>query len=271
MPKVLIPMCSGWVLKSVMLLLLVLITIKSVPEVVAAAQDKSVSLGSREEQIAFWEGEIEKLRSKSLIEAERRYGNAKHELEEAKKNSGWFFVSEVDKARIKRLDEAYRERLAELSVLNKQEEMLLAKLKPLYGIVSQRFMQEQRDTIAQTLRTLQDMSYDQAWYNSLFNIREAESFTDLIIGFAIEWLSTYIFMYPFASLYYAFWSAPWSIYAYSSGPFDIVVGAFAWVASVTFMLLPYLALIGGGYYLTRSRGIHISDMLRSFGARRRRG
>nr|CCC89903.1 conserved hypothetical protein [Trypanosoma congolense IL3000] len=219
-----------------------------------------VSLGSREEQIAFWEKEVQKLSTGSLLEAERQLRSAQYALEQANKQKSWFFASEHEKARIQQLDEEYRRRLNEVALLQKQEDMLLAKLKPLYGIVSQRFVQEQRETILSTLHKLKDMSYDQAWYSSMFNIREAESITDLLIGFFVEWFMSYVIMYPFASIYYALWTAPWSIYAYSSGPSDIVVGVLAWVVSVTFMSLPLLALGGGCWYIKRKYGIQFAQL-----------
>ncbi|ORC90074.1 uncharacterized protein TM35_000091240 [Trypanosoma theileri] len=258
-------------ISSLLVLLFCLLGTSVVVEVNADAKDAwSLSKGSREEQIDFWEGEIHKLRNGELAKANHALYSSKIALEDAKRKAGWIFTKSEDKARIKMLDEQYEKNLAEVAVLYRQEQMMLAKIKPLYGIVSRHFVQEQRDTIASAVNQVQQLSYDQAWYSSLFNLRDAETFTDIIVGFLLEWLMGYILMYPFAVLYYALWKAPWSIYAYSSGISDVFVGFMAWAVSVSVMLLPVLALIGGFWYIHRNYGDRVMQSLNTARERERR-
>ncbi|KAH9598950.1 hypothetical protein LSM04_004464 [Trypanosoma melophagium] len=253
------------------ILLVCLLGTSVVLEVNADTNDAwSLSKGSREEQIDFWEGEIHKLRNGDLAKANHALYSSRIALEEAKRRQGWFYTKPEDKARIKMLDEQYEKNLAEVAVLYRQEEMMLAKVKPLYGIISRHFVQEQRDTIASAVAQVQQISYDQAWYSSLFNLRDAETFTDLIVGFLVEWMVGYVIMYPFAVLYYAFWKAPWSIYAYSSGVTDVFVGVIAWIVSVFVMLLPVIALVGGFWYIQRNYGEHVLRSLNTARDRERR-
>ncbi|KEG15242.1 hypothetical protein DQ04_00131010 [Trypanosoma grayi] len=235
-----------------------------------AYDDKSLSKGSREEQIVFWEKGVRELRDGELSRAYSKLYASQHALDEANKRRGWLFTKEEDKDLIKNLDEEHKRNMAELAVLKRQEELMLAKIKPLYGIVSRHFVQEQRDSIANAVSQVQQLSYDNAWYTSLFNVGDAETFTDLIVGFLLEWLVGYVLMYPFAALYYTFWTAPWSIYAYSSGTSDVVVGLLAWCASVTIMLLPLLALVGGFVYIQRKYGDRVLEALHTARERERR-
>ncbi|EPY26304.1 hypothetical protein AGDE_07686 [Angomonas deanei] len=135
--------------------------------------------------------------------------------------------------------------------------MMLSKLKPLYGIVSREFVQEQKRSIKDSIQFAKDVSYDNAFYSSLFNIGDAESITDVIAGFFIQWVFNYILVYPFAVLYYAFWTAPRSVYAYSSGITDIVPGVVAYVVSVAVMCAPLVVLLGGMYLVKRKYDVDL--------------
>ncbi|CCW67468.1 unnamed protein product [Phytomonas sp. Hart1] len=126
---------------------------------------------------------------------------------------------------------------------------MLSKLKPLYGVLSTQFVHEQKESIAHAISTVQKISYDNAWYGSLFRVGEAESLTDLIMGFLVEWLMGYIILYPFAALYYAVWVAPWSVYAYCSGFSGILPALLAYVIAVMIMFSPLLILMGGVYLI----------------------
>ncbi|KAG8349063.1 hypothetical protein ERJ75_001431000 [Trypanosoma vivax] len=208
------------------------------------AEDQSLSMGSREDQILFWENELEKMRTGNLAKARHQANTALLNLDAAKQQRSWFFPSKDEEARIKVLEEEYNRLLNELAILQKQETMMLAKVKPLYGIVSRRFAKEQSEAIVGILSKMRHISFEQVQYRAIFNIDKAESVTDFIITLALEWLFSYIIMYPFAALYYALWAAPMSIYAYSSGPSDIIIGILAWVAAVVVMVLPLLFFCG---------------------------
>eukprot|EP00796_Vickermania_ingenoplastis_P003653 gene3653-2588_t len=108
---------------------------------------------------------------------------------------------------------------------------MVAKLKPLYGVLSLQFAQEQKDQMASSISFVKDSSFQNAMFDSIFNIGSAESFTDVISDFFLQWVVCFILMYPFAVLYYALWSLPWSIYAYSSGFTSLFPAFFAYASN----------------------------------------
>lgn len=65
-------------------------------------------------------------------------------LDSARSREGFFYTRPEDKAAIRLLDEEYRKSLVEVNTLKEQEKLMLAKLKPLYGLVSTQFAQEQK-------------------------------------------------------------------------------------------------------------------------------
>ncbi|RNF09237.1 hypothetical protein TraAM80_02280 [Trypanosoma rangeli] len=241
--------------------LLLLWMLQTATGVAAGYDDRSVAKGSREEQIVFWEQEIDRLRSGEMAKAYQALYSSQLALKEAKQRGGWLFTSADDKARIKMLDAEYEKNMAALTALKREEEGMLAKVKPLYGIISRRFAQEQRHAILDAVKDVQQMSYVQAWYNSLLDLGEAGTLTDVIVGFFWQWLVGYVFFYHFAAIYYALWTAPWNIYAYSSGPSDVLVGIVAWCVCVTIMLLPVLALVAGFFYIRRYYGDRVAEAL----------
>ncbi|PWV12969.1 hypothetical protein C3747_47g127 [Trypanosoma cruzi] len=253
----------------VVLPLLLLWMLQATKGVAAEYDERSVAKGSREEQIVFWEKEIDRLRNGELAKAYQTLYTTQMALNEAKRHSGWLFTSKDVQARIKVLDAEYEKNMAAVVVLKREEEMMLAKLKPLHGIVSRRFAQEQRNAIVDAVNLVQQASYDQAWYGSLFDIGDAETLTDIIVGFLLRWLIGYVLLYPFAAIYYALWTAPRNIYAYSSGTSDIPVGVVAWCVSVSVMLLPVMALVGGFWYIRRHYGDRVTEALRAARERER--
>jgi hypothetical protein len=202
---------------------------------------------SKDDQIVFWEKEIKTLRQGEMQRALQKLYQKQAALTAAEAKQGFFYTKPEDKATIRLLDEDYRRSLIEVEQLKEQEQLMLAKLKPLYGVVSIQFAQEQKQTISDSIKLVQKVSYDNAWYSSLFSLREAESISDIIVGFIGQWLIGFIFMYPFAVLYYALWAAPWSVYAYTSGVADIVPAVVAYAVSVLVMCLPFIVL-GAAFY-----------------------
>lgn len=218
----------------------------------AAADSTDVAHGGpREVRIAFWEQEVRKLRQTELRKAQSDLYAAQAALEQARRREGFFYTDPKDKATIKLLDEDFQRALVEMRTVRDQENMMLSKLKPLYGVVSRQFVAEQKSTIAEAIQTVQEMSYNNAWWSSLFNLNRAESFTDAVLGFFIEWLIGYVVMYPFAILYYGLWAAPRSVWSYCSGLKDLVPALLMYVASVTVMALPMVFLVGGVYLVVR--------------------
>lgn len=211
----------------------------------------AVTKGGKEDQIRFWRGELQELRAKEVSPALARMHAAQAALAEAKKREGFFYTKPEDKARIRMLDEDFSRALAEVETIRAREKMMLAKLKPLYGVLSRQFVQEQKESIASAVSTVQTMSYDNAWYSSLFSVGEAESITDIVVGFLVKWLVGYVVLYPFAVMYYSVFVAPWSVFQYMSSFSDVVPALVAYILSVTAMSLPLVALVGGFWYVFR--------------------
>lgn len=219
------------------------------------------ALIAREEKVAMLEMELSDLRDGRMREALDRAHRTEQLLRKAKSDAGWF-ASSQEKERVQRLDAEFERNMMAVAAVQNEEKALQTQLKPLYGIVSFPFYAEQRNTIKSCISKVQEMSYNNAWYSGLFNAHRAESITDIFIQFFIEWLVGYVIMYPFAVLYYALWAAPWSIYEYSSGATDVVVGAVAWATSVVAMLLPLLALAGGAWLIFVKYGDQIAQHMR---------
>jgi hypothetical protein len=173
------------------------------------------------------------------------------------------FYSTADREKISRLDAEVARNQQALAIVQKDEKALVAKLKPLYGVVSFPFYVEQRSNIKSAISQVQTIAYNNAWYSGLFNAHRAESFTDLILQFCLEWLMGYIIMFPFAAAYYTLWTLPWSLSEYySGGALDIVIAAVAWVVCSIVMLLPLLALGFGLWFVFHKYGDQIRESLR---------
>lgn len=225
-------------------------------------ESHSSALAPREEQIAQIQQDLEDLRDGRMRDSLARTHRSKQLLDQAKSNAGWIFKSDEEKQRIERLDAEHNRDLRALAEVKAEEKALETRIKPLYGIVSAPFYIEQRNTIRSCVAKVQEVAYNQAWYSGLFNAHRAESLTDLLLQFLIEWLMGYVLMYPFAVGYYALWAAPWSIYEYSNGVVDIIPAAVVWVLGVGVMLLPLIALFGGGYLIFVKYGEQIAETLR---------
>lgn len=229
----------------------------------------STAVTTKEEQLAVIRTKLRELRAGRLQEALSQLHRAETARNEAKRGAGWIYTSE-ERARISRLDHEVERGSRALAAVQREELALEKSIKPLYGIVSLEFYNEQRRTIASSIATVQKMSYDNAWYSGLFNAHRAESFSDLILQFFIEWLVGYVVMYPFAVLHYALWVAPWSIYEYSSSTSDVLVGIVAWLCSVGLMMMPLVALGGGMWLVYKHYGDQIAAAMRERQERRRR-
>ncbi|GET90277.1 hypothetical protein, conserved [Leishmania tarentolae] len=228
----------------------------------------AIAKREKHEQIQFWEREANILRQGEMARAYNKLYKTQAALESARSKQGFFYTRPEDKATIRLLDEDYRRALVELNTLKEQERLIMTKLKPLYGVVSLHFAQEQKRTISESIKTVQSLSYDNAWYSSLFSLGEAESFSDIIMGFIGNWVLGFVILYPFAVLYYAMWAAPWSVYEYTSGVTDLVPGAVAYAMCVLVMCLPLILLALTFYLLIRHYGPQLQAAAQRAQARR---
>ncbi|AYU80507.1 protein of unknown function - conserved [Leishmania donovani] len=253
---------------TLLLLLCLLASASSVDAWDSSEDAKAMAKRAKHEQIQFWEREVNILRQGELTRAYNKLYQAEAALESARAKQGFFYTRPQDKATIRLLDEDYRRTLVEVKALKEQERLIMAKLKPLYGVVSLHFAQEQKRTISESIKTVQSLSYDNAWYSSLFSLGEAESFSDIIMGFIGNWVIGFVILYPFAVLYYALWAAPWSVYEYTAGAADLVPGAVAYAACVVVMCLPLIVLALTFYLLIRHYGPQLQAAAQQAQARR---
>jgi hypothetical protein len=198
---------------------------------------------NREEKIAVYHGDLERLRRADLEPALTNWMAKRQRYVTAKGNQPWL-PSASQKEMLNGIHREMRGAEGALARVQKEETALVARLKPLYGLVSAEFVAEQRHSIASSLKKVNDIAYNQAWYESLFTMGSRESLQDVIVGFFVKWLMSYVIMYPFAVGYYALWVLPWSIWEYASGASDVATGAFMYLMWVGFMMLPVL-----GFYV----------------------
>ncbi|KAG5490536.1 hypothetical protein JKF63_00656 [Porcisia hertigi] len=229
---------------------------------------QAIAKRDKQEQIQFWEREVNTLRQGEITKAYNKLYQAQAALESARKKEGFFYTRPKDKATIRLLDEDYRRALVEVDTLKEQERLMVAKLKPLYGVASLHFVQDQKRTISESIKAVQSLSYDNAWYSSLFSLGEVESFSDIIVGFIGNWVMGFVLLYPFAVLYYALWAAPWSVFEYTSGIADLIPGIVAYTACVVVMCLPLIVLALTIYLIARYYGPQLQAAARRTRARR---
>jgi hypothetical protein len=218
----------------------------------SAHHDMGAMTLSKEEQLAVYEEDLVYVRQHEVEPALSRVARLSQARQAAKQSSSWIPSSE-ERQRIYAIEQELNAASQALVAAQNKELAIKSKMKPLWGIVSYQFMQEQQVTIKECIGKVSELAYHQAWWQSLFNAR-AESFTDLIVQFVLQWIMSYIMMYPFAAAYYAFWAAPWSVYSYSSSYQDLFVGFIAWLLSVIVMILPLVALGVTGYFVVRKYG-----------------
>jgi hypothetical protein len=200
--------------------------------------------------ISTLESELDRLRRERLQPAvtELTITQQKHAM--LKQNMPWF-PSSAQKSALQASEEGVKRAAQVVVFVQNKEKALMARLKPLYGIVSYEFMQEQRSTISSAVAQVNKLAYDNAWYQSLFDMGRRESIKDVILMFFVQWLLNYVIMYPFAAAYYVFWALPWDIYAYSSGPTDVATGLMMWLCYAGLMVSPVAALVGGYWYIRK--------------------
>ena len=157
-----------------------------------------------------------------------------------------FFPSVDEKANVQHLESEHQRALLRLSDLENQRNAVLQQIKPLHGIWSVAFYEEQRHAIRETMRSIHHSSYNSAWWSTLFNPSN-ESFKDMVVQFFLEWMVSYMVMLPFAAVYFMLIQTPHTIWQYSARPSDLLTAVVAWALSGVAFLLP-VALFG---YLLR--------------------
>eukprot|EP00388_Colpodella_angusta_P034869 GDKK01034107.1.p1 GENE.GDKK01034107.1~~GDKK01034107.1.p1 ORF type:complete len:174 (-),score=9.66 GDKK01034107.1:95-592(-) len=101
------------------------------------------------------------------------------------------------------------------------------------------------------------MAADNAWYSALFSLGNVESLQELVVQILGQYVVATVVLYFFGVVFYALWTAPWTVYAYSSSVFDIIPGIVSYILAVGLMLLPLLvcggALVGLLYFTAKNR------------------
>lgn len=216
----------------------------------------------KEEEIMILEQELDSLRQSELIAQANRLNTAVVSRDTVKRSMPWF-PSASESARLQRLDDEVNRQRMSLEVVKQKEQALVNRLKPLYGIVSWHFVADQQLAIRNSMSTMTEMGYNNAWYTALFSIGQAESLGEVLATFATQFVVALLIMYPIALLYFALWTAPWNVYYYSSSIVDIIPGIGMYVASVILMALPFLVLVGGFYLFFKMYGGAIAERARA--------
>ena len=202
----------------------------------------------REQQIAHYEDERERIRAEEVMPALRTLSHEQARHSATKSSMPWFPSSEQKRA-LQASESAVDRARAVVAKAEEKEMAVTRRLKPLYGIVSYEFMQEQQTSISGSIKKVNQVAYDQAWYQSLWDLGRRDSLTEVLVGFLVQWLATYVLLYPFALAYYAFWALPWSLWEYSSSAADLATGLVSYAIWVVLMASPLIVLGGGIWYL----------------------
>ena len=212
---------------------------------------RSTALSTRDYKIMELENALERLQDKEVFPSVDAVQRSRTRLSAIESSIGWFpSASEKDRRAAAREEL----RVAEYSLARVERKALdlRSRLKPLYGVWSPEFYHEHKASLKKTFEVVHDASYNSAWWSSVFS-RRAESFTEAIMGFLLEWLMSYLVLYPFAGAYFLAWVTPTTIWAYSSSFSDIFTGAAVWFMSLTAFLLPLGLLLGGLYLWMKGR------------------
>eukprot|EP00759_Apiculatamorpha_spiralis_P025735 PhF_6_TR29098/c0_g1_i1/m.42439 len=227
------------------------------------ASSSSSSLSTRNQKIINLERQLNKVRETEVAPAMEEVMRQQHRVSEIKATTPWF-PNQAQKDTLARAESDLHHARAALQRVENKALDLHDKLKPLYGILSREFYEERKEQFQATLGFVSDASYRTAWWDTLFSSRRHDSLTDMIVSFFLQWIISYLVMYPFAGVYFLGWGTPKAIYAYSSSWTDIFVGVGVWCISFVVFLIPP-ALILGALYLM------IKGAARQAAAQERRG
>jgi len=210
----------------------------------------SIATLDKARQVATLESEVARIHREAVDPAIRHVADAQSQYSTLYSQRSWF-PSDSEKRTIEAAQANLDRARAQLQRAESQAQAVAVRIKPLYGLVSSHFFAEQRTTIKNSLKVISDVAYQQAWYESLFNAGRAESLTDLIVQFAVSYLGVYIIAYPFAWLYFVFWSGPWIVYSYCASAADFPLAAAMWALWAVIMALPFIVLICGVLFVQR--------------------
>jgi len=205
---------------------------------------------SRDAMIFQLEEEREILKRNKLDPALDDVARANQRVNAIRSSQSWF-PSASEKASLQAAQDAAYDAQRRLVAVQEQERALVAKLKPMLGLVSMEFFGEQRGAIRESLKTVSKLASDNAWWHSIFNLGRAESLTDVLVEYALQYAVVYALAYPFAFLYFALWFAPTTIYAYCESVFDVPMALVMWVAWTALMSLPGIALYFGAKFVLK--------------------
>ena len=209
---------------------------------------------ARDVEIVRLEKELQTFRANELQPTAAALMAARAAHQEEAKRGGWFPSNDA-KQRIQNLAQKVKDAERALAAAERRDIELLRRLKPLYGIISYQFMQEQKSAFGRSLSVVGDMAYRQTLFDALFDGGHADSLSELLVQLLLRYVMTYMLLYPFAALYFLLWTAPWGIYEYSSGGFfDAVVGVTVWLFATFCVLVPFFFAIYGVAYLAK-RGV----------------
>jgi hypothetical protein len=213
-----------------------------------ADSSRQVANLPREQQIARYEDARDRIRHEEVLPALRTLSHEQSRHAATKGSMPWFPSGEQKRA-LDASEASVNRARAVVARAQEKEMAVTARLKPLYGIVSYEFMQEQQSSISGSIKKVNQIAYDQAWYQSIWDLGRRESLTDVLVGFLVQWIASYVLMYPFAVGYYAFWALPWSLWEYSSSSADVVTGLVSYAIWLTLMASPLIVLGVGIWYL----------------------
>ncbi len=229
-------------------------------------KNNQVAHKSREAKMFALEHDRDILVRERLNPALDRLASASSRVNQIRSSQSWF-PSSSEKAALSAAQSATDQARLQLVLVQEEEKALVAKLKPMYGLVSAEFFMEQRGAIRESLQTVSKIAYDNAWWHSLFNLGRAESLGDVILEFVLQYAIVYAFAYPFAFAYFALWFAPTTIYSYTESWADVPSALVMWAAWTFVMALPGIALYFGIKFLLK----YLERQARENGGRGRHG
>jgi hypothetical protein len=207
---------------------------------------------SKELRIQALEVEVDRHHREVMGPLLQAVSHAQQQYNSLHRGGSWF-PSAAERATLAAAEASLNRARAQLGEAEARGQALTLRLKPLYGLVSAHFFAEQRSSIKSSLKTVSNIAYENAWWTGLSNMGRAESLTDLLVQFVLDYAGTYIIAYPFAWLYFVFWTAPWTIYGYTGSVVDLPTAIGMWVAWAAIMAIPLVVLGAGFYYYSTTQ------------------
>ncbi len=157
---------------------------------------------------------------------------------------GWF-PSADQKASLEAAESMAKDANNRLAVVQRKEQALVRQIKPMLGVVSAEFFSEARTNVGQSFKTVSSIAYNQAWWESIFNLGRAESISDVLVDFVAKYAMIFLILYPFVAIYLIAWSLPWQISEYCADVYDVPTAIAMWLACTVIVSLPAVGLYFG--------------------------